>query len=382
MFGSFFLAGFECATGYNRHHQPMDQICATQHDQYIEQDYARLSEVGLCAARDSVRWNVVDVRGHYDFSTVDPLIQAGRKHGVEIIYDLFHYGYPDDVDLFSQEFPARFADYCYAVARYISARTEGTCYFTPVNEPSYFSWAGGHVGWFAPHQKNRGGELKVALVRAAIEGINAIRAAAPGARIVNADPLCRVVPPADQPELQADAEHFNVNAVFDSWDMLAGKKRPELGGSRQHLDIVGINYYWTNQWEHTREGTPLPDDDPRRWPLRKLVRSVWDRYGGDVMITETSHVDENRPAWVHQLTDEAEALLDEGVRLRGICLYPILGMPEWHAPERWTRLGLWDLEPSDHTLQRVIYTPMLDALREAQARLEGRHETALELTDN
>ncbi len=151
---------------------------------------------------------------------------------------------------------------------------------------------------------------------------------------------------------------------------------PELGGSRKHLDIVGLNYYWTNQWEYTREGIPLRDDDPRRWPLHKLVRSAWDRYGGDVMITETSHVDERRTAWVRELTTEAEALLDAGVPLRGICLYPILGMPEWHAPDQWTRLGLWDLVPSGQTLERVAYTPMLEALREAQSRLEPRVETS------
>ncbi len=214
-------------------------------------------------------------------------------------------------------------------------------------------------------------------MHAAIEGINAIRAACPTARIVNADPFCRVVPPAGQPELEAAADHFNRNAVFESWDMLAGKKMPELGGSREHLDIVGINYDWTNQWEYTREGTPLPDDDPRRWSLRQLVQSVWERYGGDVMISETSHVGENRPAWVRELADEAEALLDAGVPLRGICLYPILGMPEWHKPEEWTRLGLWDLIPSGRTLQRVAYAPMLQALREAQSRLDVRNETRL-----
>ena len=67
---------------------------------------------------------------------------------------------------------------------------------------------------------------------------------------------------------------------------------------------------------------------------------------------------------------EAEALLAEGVPLRGVCLYPILGMPEWHAPEEWTRMGLWDLVPQSPTLGRVLYEPMMAALREAQRRLE------------
>ena len=30
---------------------------------------------------------------------------------------------------------------------------------------------------------------------------------------------------------------------------------------------------------------------------------------------------------------ECEMLLEEGVPVCGVCLYPILGMPEWHSPD-------------------------------------------------
>jgi hypothetical protein len=78
-----------------------------------------------------------------------------------------------------------------------------------------------------------------------------------------------------------------------------------------------------------------------------------------------------RPIWLRELADECEILLDEGIPLRGVCLYPILGMPEWHAQHEWTRMGLWDLVPQSPTLGRILCEPMLEALREAQ-RLEGR----------
>jgi hypothetical protein len=146
---------------------------------------------------------------------------------------------------------------------------------------------------------------------------------------------------------------------------------PELGGSREHLDIVGINYYWTNQWDITEIGVPLSDDDPRRWSLHQLLQSVWDRYGGDLLITETSHVNEMRAVWLRELADEAETVLDDEIPLRGVCLYPILGMPEWHDPEVYTKMGLWDLRSRHSASGRVIYQPMLDALHDAQ-RLEGR----------
>jgi hypothetical protein len=62
-------------------------------------------------------------------------------------------------------FPGRFAEYCYAIARYIAARIDEPPAFTPLNEPSYFAWAAGDAALFAPHHQHRGWELKIALVR-------------------------------------------------------------------------------------------------------------------------------------------------------------------------------------------------------------------------
>lgn len=387
MFGSFFLAGFEGSTGYNRHGQWFDQVVATGHDRTVEQDYRDLEALGIRASRETVRWPLVDCGGgRYDFSTVTPFVEAARRAGVEVIWDLFHYGYPRNVDLFDVGLPDRFADYCYAVARYIDARTEGTCFFTPVNEPSFLAFAGGERGLFAPHAEGRGWELKVALCQAAIAGIEAIWAASPGARIVNVDPLCRVAVSRDRPHEAEEARDFNERLVFQSWDMLAGRLLPELGGSRAHLDIVGINYYWTNQWEWRIAPLPdgrlpaLADDDPRRLPLSDLVRLVWQRYGGEIIVTETAHVGEQRAPWLLQVAQDSEALLLEGLPLRGVCLYPILGMPEWHAPDVWAPMGLWD--PVCHRephRKRLVCAPMIEALHSVR-HVDQLHKALLSQT--
>jgi hypothetical protein len=235
-----------------------------------------------------------------------------------------------------------------------------------VNEPSYFAWAAGDAGLFAPHARGRGFELKLQLARAGLRGGEALRAACPEARIVSVDSLCRVVAPVGRPELEAEVEVWNGDIVFQSLDLLAGKLHPELGGSREALGVVGVNYYWTNQWELGASDTPLREDDARHRPLRELVRAVWERYGGDLLISETGHVDGLRAPWLHSVAGEAEALLAGGVPLRGVCLYPILGMPEWHARDRWTRMGLWDLVMRDGALVRELHEPMLGALRAAQ----------------
>lgn len=374
MFGSFFLAGFEGSTGYNRHGQWIDQVAATGHEARVDGDYADIAAAGLRAAREAVRWPLVDCgRGRYDFASIDPFLAAARRHGVEVIWDLFHYGYPRDLDPLGREFPERFADYCHAVARHIDVRSEGTCYFTPVNEPSFFAFAGGEEALFAPHLRGRGADLKLALCRAAIAGIEAIWAASPGARIVNVDPVCRVAVAPHRPQDEEAVDHFNNSIVFESLDMLAGRLLPELGGSPAHLDIVGINYYWTNQWEWGAapgaDGCipPLADDDPRRVPLSRLIAGVWKRYRHEILITETAHVGERRGPWLREVARQAERVLDEGIPLRGICLYPILGMPEWHAADVWTPMGLWDpVRRHNPAGPRIVCRPMLEALHDVR----------------
>lgn len=371
MFSSFFLAGFEGSTGYNKNGDWFDQVVATGHDHTADADYRDIAASGMRAARETVRWPLVDHgNGAYDFSSIDPFLEAARRHHVDVIWDLFHYGYPRDADLLGGDFPRRFADYCFAAARHIDSQTDGVCCFTPVNEPSFMAYAGGEAALFAPHLTGRGWDLKVALCRAAIGGIEAIWAASSGARIVNVDPLCRAAAHPGRPQDREAVRFFNNRAVFESWDMIAGRLLPELGGTPAHLDVVGINYYWTNQWEWGREPLPdgrippLDDGDPRRAPLSRLVHSVWERYGHDILISETAHVGDQRGPWLHEVSREARKLLKAGVPLQGVCLYPILGMPEWHEPDVWTPMGLWDpvcqREPREG---RLVCEPMLDALR-------------------
>ena len=59
MFRSFYLAGFECATGYNMHGEWIDQIAATEHDLHVDADYGAspTSASAPCARRSAGRWS-------------------------------------------------------------------------------------------------------------------------------------------------------------------------------------------------------------------------------------------------------------------------------------------------------------------------------------
>src|SRR5919197_2142285 len=98
LFPSYFLAGFECSTPVTRDGRTMNQLQATQHDRFALDDYRRLCDLQILTVREGAPWNLIETTpGAYDFTPIQPLIQAARATGVVQIWDLFHYGYPQDV---------------------------------------------------------------------------------------------------------------------------------------------------------------------------------------------------------------------------------------------------------------------------------------------
>lgn len=173
LFGPFFLGGFEAST-QGRAEGRMDLIAATQHDLFVRDDYALCRSVGIRAVREAARWPAIDQQGTLTLDQVRKLARLGRDMGITQIWDLMHYGYPDDLDPFTPGFLDRFVAYVRAVAAVIRDESPGVLYFTPINEISYFSWAGGDAGYMAPFCRGRSRELKRALVQASIQAINTI----------------------------------------------------------------------------------------------------------------------------------------------------------------------------------------------------------------
>ena len=397
-FRSFWMGGFECSTHIGRRRVRLDLLRATEHDLQAERDYALARSQGLLTVRDGVRWHLIEQHaeqhGHYDFASLGPMVEAAERQGVQVIWDLCHYGWPDGLDLFAPEFVERFARFCGATARFIRERSDAPPLYTPVNEISFFAWAAGQVGYFHPFAKGRGAALKRQLVRAAIAGAEAIWAVDARARMLSAEPLIHVVPPKGKPQYRAAATRKRASQ-FEAWDMLSGRAAPELGGSARHLDVLGVNFYHDNQWQHPGAKRLGWDEAPldERWvPLRKLLGEVWERYGRPLYIAETSHFGSGRAAWLRHVTTEVAAAQAAGVPVLGVCLYPILDRPDWDKPRTWHHSGLWDLRPGSAgasgagssraavRLERVLNEPYAAELRRAR---EGLPETrALALAGN
>ncbi len=372
IFPTFFLSGFECSSFIWKDKGRRDLTVETQHQSFAEDDYAFLRSLGMAVAREGVPWPFVDKAGEYDFSSLDPMIAAMNKHQILPIWDLCHYGYPDDLDPFDPMFVDRFAAYARAAAEYVVPRVRGPHFFTPINEITFFAFMGGEWAWVAPFctTDRKRQELRLALCRADIAAVKAIRNVDPEARMVHIDPLILVVPPRDRPDLADEAEHETFDDTFYAWDVIAGRRHPELGGSPEVLDIVGVNCYSFGQMEYREQGphASLAPHDERIRPLGDLLAYAWERYRRPMIVGETSGLGEGRPDWLCDIVEESLAAVLRGIDLHGVCLFPAVDMPNWHTGE-WLHNGLCDLVEDEGRLKRVPFQPYIDELRRWQKRL-------------
>ena len=324
-------------------------IAATRHDEFADLDYERLRSVGIGAARDGLRWHLIEYAPRrYDFASAIAQLRAARRADVQVVWDLCHYGWPDDADPFSESFIERFADFASACAQIVADETDGVPFYTPLNEVGYLAWAGGDVGYLNPFAHGRGLELKMQLVRALLAAIKAIRSVDARARIATIEPRTHLVTQTTFDERVLRHRDWE----YEAWDMLSGRRWPELGGDVRYLDLIGVNYYPTNQFrvDDTRIGR---DSDLYR-PFREILLEVGERYGRPIFVGETSAPLDDRPEWLAYIGSEARAARSAGASVEAICLYPIVDHPHWDAGYP-LEAGVWSY--ADDAGRRQIHVP-------------------------
>lgn len=220
------------------------------------------------------------VPGHH---MVDRLA-AAQAAGVQGIWDMSHYHRNGDPPVYAR----RVAEAASAVSG------KERLWLCPVNEPSLYPRLAG-----MPRQE---------AVDMAITMARVVRDHHPDVGILTSDPITGVG------DRQFEATDAIVSAV--------------------HVDVIGINYY-----PHTA-----------RTVLSKVLVKTWKRYRKPILVSETSWHDGhpvhhlrypglNKGSWLRHVLDQIQTARQHGVNVVGVCWYPIVDCPPWHAPRarrRWS----------------------------------------------
>ena len=378
-FRSFWQAGFECADHLNCFGNRVDMLRNTAHDVCVAEDYRALKTLGINTAREGIRWSWVERHpGQYDWAEVTNRVQVAGELGIQQIWDLCHFGYPDYLSPLHPHFAGRFTELCRAFAQLWKAIGTEPLMVIPINEMSFISWLGGDVRGTVPYTHHNGWHVKYQLAKAAISGIRAIKEILPDAVVLSSEPLIHV-----WPQRHVVGTPWDVIALresqFQAMDILMGRICPELGGARDLVDIMGFNFYYDNQWRHCEGRTCWETGRGRDWmPPSRLLMKAYRRYGKPFFISETSHLGTGRGEWLEYMVQECQTVLNRGGDLRGACLYPILDRPDWDNLHLWHNSGMWDLiEQHDAPPKRILCEHYAQTLLAVQHRLQGRNNNKL-----
>jgi len=356
-----FMAGFESSSHRRKDGRRLDLIASTRHDEFALQDYRRCAAHGLTTVRDALRWHLIETsRGVYDWSSWRPMLDAAREAGVEVTWDLFHYGSPDFLDIRTPAFVEAFGQFAAAAARVFREHTDAPPLWCPMNEISFIAWAV-DTGYFPPAVAEKGHSFKRQLVRIALAGATAVREVDPRARLAWAEPLIHVAPRDHTKAEMRRAEGYRL-AQYEACDMLTGKIDPELGGDPSLIDVVGLNFYPHNQWYYSGPTIPMGHHEYR--PLSEMLIEAHRRYGKPIYLAETGAERSGRPAWLHYVCDEARAAKAAGAVFEGICLYPITAYDGWDN-DRPADVGLFGFPAPDG--ERPTFQPLLAEIERQRA---------------
>ena len=347
IFRSFLQAGFECGAitwprGRQKNKRQDFQEGTGHVGSAVRGHYEAAKQLGIRTFRSGIPWHKVLLSGRWEDAPIHRALSMAAEADVEVIWDLVHFGFPVGVSPFDPFFPEMLGEFGRRVAS-ISRIYGQTLWLCPINEPSITAHFCGQVGHWGPAVRRRGYELKRKLVRAQIETIKAVRQAAPEARFLHTDPY-------------TGPRGLETEAL----DLLAGRVSPALGGSREFVDVVGINHF-----PHF-SGKSIADN----------IVTLAQHFGRPVLLSETSlHLGHPRHGgyrdkgeWLRYVMGQCAQAADRGADVAGICWYPAIDSPAWNGRrgEFWAH-GLFRADGS-------LDPPLAQAFREAS--FAGRREAA------
>lgn len=360
-------AGIECTV--NRvGEEYFDQLERNGHARRLD-DLELFAELGIKKIRYPVLWERIAPNGleSADWSWVDERLERLRELGITPIVGLVHHGSgPRDTSLVDPEFPQKLAVFARAVAE----RYPWVTYYTPVNEPLTTARFSGMYGHWYPHGKD---DLTFACAllgecQAIALAMKAIREVNPDAKLVQTEDLGKTY---STPKLIYQAELENERRWL-SFDLLCGRINPthpiweylgDCGISEAELtaacencycppDIIGINHYLTSErfldehlenypaWTHGgNRKDKYADVEAVRVCAEgtagayTLLKETWERYKLPLAITEV-HLQctrEEQLRWFYEVWNAAQKLKDEGVDIRAVTAWALLGSYDWNS---------------------------------------------------
>ena len=345
----------------------VDQLESTGFAHRLD-DLDRIAALGASAIRLPLLIERLSPRpGAVDFGWADTRLARVQSLGLRPIAGLVHHGSgPPDVDLLDPGFVPRLADFAGRLAR----RHPWVRDWTPVNEPLTTARFGGLYGFWHPHRRDDAAFVRALLVqvRAIGAAMRAVRAAVPGARLVQTEDIGHVqgtAPLADQVAYENERRWLSLDLLCGrvvpghplyAWLVEAADADPgELAALAREPtppDVIGLNVYATSErfLDHRleRHAPALHGGNGRQaYADTEAVRvaearfggfadrlgDAWARFGRPIALTEV-HLGGTRDEqmrWLAEAWDAARAARARGVPVLAVTAWSAFGAVDWDS---------------------------------------------------
>ena len=346
-------AGFMFATGIECSYPTVDQgswrrdeMESTRHYEMWQEDFELARQLGITHIRYGPPLHLIfEGPGRYDWSYIDPQMEALRELGPEPIVDLCHFGLPSWLGNFQN------ADIGQALEEYAGAfaeRFSWVRFYTPVNEMYVCARMSALDGLWNEQLRDDGAYARAAwnLANASIRMSDAILKRRPDAVFVNSESSEFYQPCCPDPEIKAIADAANERR-FLPLDLIfahpLGKRMHDLlcaqGIAKDDIDrlrsrevprrsILGVDYYEWNERLIAREGNAQALGELFGWYV--IADQYWQRYRRPMMHTETNKMDaDGAPRWLWRQWHNVQLLAKAGVPLVGFTWYSLTDQIDW-----------------------------------------------------
>ncbi len=373
--GFVVATGIECSAPVIAGGVRMDELVKTGHWTRFDEDLELVASFGIRVLRYGLPFHVIarsDDPRDFDWEWTDAALAALRRHGLEPVLDLLHFGLPDDIlAVGDPRLAARFETF----AREVAERYPWVRYYTPVNEPLVTAVLSALDGLWNERQRDDRSLVRAidSVVTCAIKGMQVISERRPDAIFIQSD-ACSSYQPLEA--AAAARARFMAEQGFVCWDLTYGRElQPAIrqwlidnGMAPQRLEwfaqngttrgcIVGHDYYRGNEWLVGTSGKPRRAGN-RRLGYLTLAREHSARYGLPYFISETNIAGRLAPGWLTEMWNAALQLRDEGEPIRGICWYGFVDHVDWDSALTRNRgkvnhCGLVSLDRVPHRVGRM-----------------------------
>ncbi len=356
--------GIECS---------VNRVCDNYFDQLEysghydrENDLELFAGLGIKKIRYPVVWEKHQPQSNIviDFSNAERNLKKLLELRIDPVIGLVHHGSgPVYATIESENFAPGLAAY----AKKVAEKFPWIEHYTPINEPLTTARFCGLYGHWYPHKHDTISFIKILMneCKATILAMEAIRKVNPNAKLVQSEDLSKTY---STKKLQPQANYENRRRWL-GFDFLCGKVKPghslwdyfmEIGFEAKDFeffwekncppDIIGFNHYATSERYLDERTKNFPnctygsngkfiyaDVEAVRVKLKEesgakvLLKEAWERFKIPMVLTEV-HMGctrEEQMRWLDEIYKTANELREEGVDLRAITAWALLGSHGW-----------------------------------------------------